>query len=243
MEDGIWSNEPTMHESVIHINRLYLQIGLYTADYPLNSNMLENGRTKLALLVVTAAVLGLTAVAPAFAWECNSITFSPTSTSSSPITVTQITTVYTTGNKITYSDFSSDYMYVYITGVTSGWTVTVTSPSPYTSVSNGIIVGPFTGSGSFAYTITVIAPSTPSTKGQFTINAVPTSSSSSTSGLYWSDFPCASVTVYLETAASFPPPISTPEFPLGMVLLLAVTMTGLLLVRSKFASKYSPSPV
>jgi len=93
-----------------------------------------------------------------------------------------------------------------------------------------IIVGPFSSSStSFPYTITVTAPATPLTTGQFTINAQPSNSATHYSAVGTS---CAPVTVYLKTTSPFPPR-GVPEFPSGMALLMALAIPALLIVRSK----------
>jgi hypothetical protein len=187
----------------------------------------------LSILVAAGAF-----AAPAAACICQDVTFAPSSSSTSPITITQLSTTFTTGNSISYTDFGPDtaqYMNVWITGITPGWTVTITSGSTKTTVSGtDIIVGPLSGTGSFSYTITVTAPSTPSTTGQFTINSEPWSSSSSEG--YNPGIACTPVTVYLKTTNPFPPPPNgVPQFPFGMALVLALAIPALLLVRKKQA--------
>lgn len=189
------------------------------------------------MLPVLALLFTLTAAAPVYAWTCNSITFTSSSTSGSPIIMAGNSQTFgPSGNKISYSDFSGQYMYVYITGITSGWTVTITSSSTVTTLSpTQIIVGPLSDS-SFSYTIQVTGPGTANTAGQFTINAVPDSSSSSiTGGNLFTSGACSSLTVYLKTPPTLPPPAGVPMFPLGMALAMAAAFPALLLAKRKFA--------
>ena len=115
----------------------------------------------LAVLAILALFVGVGATAaPAAACVCSDLSFGTPSSATGtpgPIILTMTTTTFTTGNTMQYSDFgtsTAQYMYIFVTGVTAGWTVTVTSSSPTTAtLSNGIIVGPFTNSGTISYTI------------------------------------------------------------------------------------------
>lgn len=198
---------------------------------------LLNRKTALILgLLASIAAVGATA-APAYACTCNTINFSPTTSSGSPHVVTTNPTIFT-GNTVSLETGSfgggNDWVYVSITGITPGWTVVVTSPDTVTTLSGTqIIVGPFdSSSSSFPYTITVTAPLTPGASGHFTINAEPSDSATSYSAV---GVACAPVTVYLVTSSpTFPPPSTgVPQFPAGMALLMALAIPALLLVKSK----------
>ena|ERR1022692_3201329 len=197
---------------------------------------LLNRKSSIAILGLLAmlAATGATAV-PAYACTCNTIGFSPGSSLTSPITITSNPTSWTNTVNLETGSFGNgnDWVYVSITGITPGWTVTVTSTETVKTISSTqIIVGPFgPSSSSFPYTITVTAPLSASTTGQFTINAQPSQSSTSYSSVGVS---CTPVTVYLKTSPNFPPPTSgVPEFPFGMALLMALAIPALLVVRSK----------
>jgi len=192
---------------------------------------LLNRKTAVILgLLASLAAFGASA-APVYACTCSTINFSPSSSPGSPITVTTSPTSWSNTVNLETHSFGNgnDWVYVSITGITAGWTVTVTSADTVTTISaTQIIVGPFSSSSSsFPYTIKVTAPATPSTTGQFTINAQPSSSGSRYVAVGNS---CAPVTVYLKT-----PPLThgVPEFPSGLAVLMALAIPALLLVRSK----------
>lgn len=193
---------------------------------------LISGKTAV-MIGMLGTMLALSAsAAPAFACVCGTISFTQTTSSGTPYVMTSNPQTFgPSGNSITYSDFgngNAQYMYVTISGITAGWSVVLTSSSTVTTISNtAIIVGPFSGAGSFSYTVKVTGPGTAGATGQFTINSSPTTSSSSNSP---SGTPCTSVNVYLKT----PPAHGAPEFPAGMGLMLAIALPAMLLMRGRF---------
>jgi hypothetical protein len=209
---------------------------IYNRFVPMRIYMsLLNRRSTLAILGLLASLAATGAMAaPVYACTCNTINFSPSSSPGSPITHTTNPTTFSNTVSLETGSFGggNNWVYVSITGITPGWTVTVTSPDTVTTLSSTqIIVGVFGAStSSFPYTITVTAPLLPTTSGQFTINAQPSQSGTTYSAVGIS---CAPVTVYLKTGPNFPPPNGVPEFPFGMALLMAVAIPALLLVRSK----------
>ena len=195
----------------------------------------------IPVLALLFTLVGIGAyVAPVYACNCNQITFTPSSaeTYATPYTLSTIPqNIGPTGNTITY-DTGATYMYVYITGVIpAGWTVSITTGSTHTTISPTQMLVTEDSSGTFSYTITVTAPATSNTRGQFTINAYPTNSAVSPWPIYGGAAACTPVTVYLKTGSipPFYPPTGVPMFPLGMALLMALAFPALLLVKRKFA--------
>src|ERR1039457_5836950 len=87
-------------------------------------------------LLASLAAVGATAV-PAYACTCNTINVSQGSSLGSPITLTSNPTVMTSTVSLESGSFGSgnDWVYVSITGITPGWTVTVTSADTVTTIS------------------------------------------------------------------------------------------------------------
>jgi len=202
-------------------------------------------------LLATFAFIGTAALAtPVYACVCNTITFDGSSTSGSPtVTVSSQPQVFTSGNTVSYSDFgksTAEYMLITVSSVTAGWTVSITSADTVTTVSSTqIIVGLACAatntcassgiSGTFPFTITVTAPSSPGAMGSFKISAEPWSQSTYSGGSN-PGVSCSPLTVDLETSTPFPPPTTgVPEFPVGMVALLGLAIPVLVLMKGKLS--------
>lgn len=211
--------------------------------------MFENSRTKkLVILGAVAVVLGLFAVAPAFAWD-STLTSSPAGTTvycytsgawsacSNPAAIPGGTSVKdnATLGLDGYSCSGSNC------GTISFYVISGAAPGTCPSSPLGSYPSPISSS--------TVPSSAPGTKeGTYHYTWYTSSSTSPAAGSYFfyvyynagsSGYPSRSA---CEPFTLLPLSIPTPEFPFGMLLLLAVAIPGLLLVRSKFTSKYSPSP-
>jgi hypothetical protein len=218
--------------------------------------MYENIRTKrLALLGVAAIVLGLGAIAPAFAW-----TASQTTTilcySSGTYTPCASTSLLPSGSSIEDQAALKLNNYACSGGncgtisfyVVSG-TAPLTCPSklPSGATAEGVVTVPTTastgtGSGTTTTTYTSSSPTLVSSGSYYFYVAYnPGSSGYPSSG---SDSAKPQCEPFSGGPFSPPPPPSTvPQFPLGMALLLGLAIPGLLVAKSKYTGRKSTFPV
>jgi hypothetical protein len=229
--------------------------------------MLEKGRTKkLALLGFTAVALALAGAAPAFAWHVSSFTSTiycnngtSTAPSWAPCTSQQLGNINVQIEdqatlQISYngSPYGTVSFYLY-----SGGSSTF-SNGQYKF--NGYEIPQCTlNTGSHAPTLvwtdsanpqSVTSSAEASSSQTFTSSVVTGSAGTYFfyvvySGTGSNGYPSSSLCEPFTASGNFPPPPQNgvPQFPLGMALLLAVAIPGLLLVRSKFASTASSSPI
>src|SRR5208337_2385439 len=203
--------------------------------------MFENSRTKkLAILGAVAVVLGLSAVAPAFAW-----------------TSSLSTTIYCKSGAGAWSVCASTTSIPAGTAVKDKATLTLTSDGgPYGTISFYIYSGTYNTDKTCAQNVGASTlywtdPSNAYTvAGSGATNYYSSSPTSLVAGSYFfyvvysgtgsGGYPSAAKCEPFTTAGyPFPPPSTVPQFPLGMALLLAVAIPGLLLVRSKYTGKHS----
>ena len=195
--------------------------------------MLENNRTgKLALLGVTALVLGLGAVAPAFAWHIQYLTTQTGYIDSAG--AFHASTSFPAGSNIADQATVTGCDASHCGSTAEGLTGTVTFRLYSGSSCGGTAISTDTKSVPNTNPSTVTSdPFTESTSGSYSFKASFTGSG---------DWAGVTYTGSCEpfTLTPFPPP-GVPEFPFGMVLLLAIAIPGLLFVRSKYAGKLSPT--
>jgi len=190
--------------------------------------MLGKQRTnKLAILGFAALALALGAVAPAFAWHLSTFTTQVNPSTSVPQGTTVTDTASFTGCDGTHP-----------CGSASG---SMTGSVTFTLYSNdgctGTAVATDTKSGPFAN------PATVTSDGFSTSSLTPGSYSFSVAFAGTGSWATASAKAGCEPfiLTKFPPTV--PQFPLGLALVLALAIPGLLLIRGKFASKLSSAPV
>ena len=200
--------------------------------------MIENGRTKLAL-IAAAAILGLSVVAPTFAWNA-----------------TLNTTIYCMAPGSTWVACSSVTSIPAGTMIKDKATLTLTADGgPYGTIRFYLYSGTYNTAHTCAQNVASATlfwtdPSNPySVTGTGTTTYYSTAPSSIPSGSYFfyvtysgtgvGGYPAKSTCEPFSTLG-FPPPNPVPQFPLGMGLLLAAAIPGLLLVRSRFSSKQAP---
>jgi len=221
--------------------------------------MFENNRTKkLALIGAAALVLGLAAVAPAFAWHVanfrttilcdNDGTWAACTSSqllgiNTPIKDEAILLLSDNGKP--YGNMS---FYVY-QGTSKNYTLT-NNPDYYQftcTLKTGKSTAP-----KLVWTdpanVQDVGKASQTSPGQIINSSEPSFTQTGSfffyvvySGSGSNGYPPASTCEpFIAPNGTFPPPtFGTPQFPFGMALLLAVAIPGLLLVRSKFASKHS----
>ncbi len=193
-------------------------------------HMFENSRTKkLAILGVMAVILGLGAMSPVFAWHDSNFStqLNPSScgtgTGCSVASVTDTATITLSDNGPNYGAMTFD---VYPAAAT-GCAAAAGTASLFHSVVS--VVGHTDSGSDQTYQTTSAAFSTTGHVGNFVWIV------SYGGGGYPSQGPTCEQMKLL----TFPPPSTVPQFPLGMALLLAVAIPGLLLVRSKYTGKHS----
>ena len=174
-----------------------------------------SSKSSLAILGIASLFVGVFAMATpvAFAWNPCSLTLSPSSQSTTvPAGATVFTFLLTYSETPTYASY-----FTFSTSSTNGaWSVSGASPSrvPATGTSDSI---------SQTISVTVTAPSTPSSTTSVTVTAIN----------YYDHSANCHATLRLTTTGVFPPPPTVPEFPIGMVLLLALAVPALLVLKSR----------
>jgi hypothetical protein len=205
----------------------------------------------LVILGAAAVILGLSTVAPAFAWTSsltttiycnNSGTWSACTQTQlkglttsiedkATVTLTSDGSPYGTVSFYVYSGGSNTYTNAQHTGYNT-CTLGTSANAPslvWTDSKNAQTV---TGSGSTTYTSS--SPSFSHAAGSFFFYVV--YNGAGTNG-YPSSSTCEPFTT---TTPTFPPPpTGVPQFPFGTVALLALAIPAMLLVRSKFGSNNS----
>jgi hypothetical protein len=200
--------------------KICFNFAIYTG-HKFESRMFEKRATKIFAVVSLLAVFaGVGAVAaPAIAWAPCAITLSPsTQTTSVGVGQTIALTFLLTYNDAPYPATFNVHASVSSGSPSGTWSVvSVTPPNPVPSTTSGSI--------SQTITVTVQAPSSPvGSTTTLTVNAV---------NNYDSGSKCSTSATLTTTALS-----GVPEFPVGMVAVLMATFPALLLVRSRFASKF-----
>lgn len=211
--------------------------------------MFENKRTtKLAILGATALVLGLFAVAPAFAWSQNQGTtiqcyaggvWSTCASQTAPAS-SSIRDDYKLGldGYTCYAPNCGTISFYVVSGAAPG-----TCPS---SVPAGA-----TAEGSATVPSSAV-PTSPTAGTWYYSNYYSLSPTLASGSYYWLVYYNAGSSGYASQTSCteaftgsgyFPPPTGVPLFPLGMALVLALAIPGLLLIRSKYTSKQSSFPV
>lgn len=196
--------------------------------------MFENTRTKkLAILGAMAVILGLGAMSPVFAWtsNLNSTSLTPTSCGTSSgcatasVTDTALLTLTNDGaprGSVTFTVYAAAVGATCASSGSALWSDTESVPS----------TGTYVDSSHTQFSITSASFSTTGHVGSFVwIVSYPGTGSGGYPGVSPKCEPMKLLT--------FPPPSTVPQFPLGMALLLAVAIPGLLLVRSKYTGKHS----
>ena len=168
-------------------------------------------------------LVGLCAVAPAFAWAPCTVTLSPTTQSTTIPAGSTVTLTFL----LTYSETSNYAAYFTLTAQSSNsaWTVVSVSPSPIPSSGTSYSIGvspPATTSGLFSVKLT--APATVGSTTTLTVRAANSGDRGAN---------CQSTGTLL--TAGYQPPTGVPMFPLGMGLLMALAIPAMLLARRKFA--------
>lgn len=168
-------------------------------------------KASIATLSVLATLLWVAPLAtPVFAWHVCGLTLSP----GSQVTTIPAGTTATFTYLLTYSDngYPSHFTFT-ATGTNSAWTVVSVTPPRVPSSGE---------SSSISQTISVVvtAPSTPGSTTTIHVTAVN----------YYDHGANCEVRTPL-TAGAFPSPV--PQFPLGMALLMAVTLPAMLLIKKK----------
>jgi hypothetical protein len=189
---------------------MYASIAIYTSGR-VSWMMKTRGKTLvLATMTIASLFLGLSAVSPVFAHYVTNCTVEGGLTVNVPSGGSTVVKI-----DVTYASFSpGDWpMTATISPISSGFSSSTDSFSD-------------SSSGTHTFSVTITNTITADTSGSGTVT------------LKWDDgssYTCGTLT--LKTFKG--PPTGAPEFPLGMAVLLALAIPGLLLVRSKFASKFS----
>ncbi|MGD0397237.1 MAG: hypothetical protein ABSB26_10100 [Nitrososphaerales archaeon] len=168
-------------------------------------------KASIATLGILATILWVAPLAtPVFAWHPCGLTLSP----STQVTTIPAGTTVTLTYLLTYSESPAyaSYFTLSVHSSNSAWTIgTYTTRVPSSGTSDSI---------SQIVSVEVTAPSTPGSTTTITVSAA---------NYYDRSAGCSAETPL--TAGAFPPTV--PQFPLGMVLLMAVSFPAMLLIKKK----------
>jgi len=192
--------------------------------------MLENGRkTKLAILATAALLMGIGAVAPVFAWSSSLNTCLGNYTSSTyPNPCPTTTPSYPAGSVV----YDTAKVYLTSNGPSYGSVTFLVAQGTCGDHSTGSSTGvtgssqSVTGSGTTYYNAHVTITAAGSYVWLVSYGG----------GGYPSQSTCEPFTITVS-------PPTVPQFPLGMALLMALAIPALFLVRGRFASKTTSSPI